>query len=54
MFSKGFGDYPWYVYVGAGCLSLLLGKTVTKMATDTMKSIEAENPVKPADERAPK
>ena len=43
MFTKGLSDCPWYVYVLAGCLSLFLGKSVTKVATDMMKSIEVES-----------
>jgi hypothetical protein len=42
IFSKGLGDYPWYCYLAAGGLALLLGKAVTKFATDAMKSIETE------------
>ena len=43
MFTKGLTDCPWYVYVGAACISLLLGKSVTKVATDMMKSIESDH-----------
>mmetsp|Transcript_6013 Transcript_6013/g.6144 ORF Transcript_6013/g.6144 Transcript_6013/m.6144 type:complete len:266 (-) Transcript_6013:66-863(-) len=42
LFSEGSSSFPWYIYVAASFIVAVLGKTVTKFATDTI-AMEYEN-----------
>lgn len=36
------GGLPWYAYAGIGLIIAVLGRTVAKIAADTVKAIQAE------------
>ena len=36
------GGLPWYAYAGIGLVIAVLGRTVAKIAADTVKAIQAE------------
>jgi len=36
------GGLPWYAYAGIGLVIAVVGRTVAKIAADTVKAIQAE------------
>ena len=36
------GSLPWYLYAGVGGLIFLAGKTIAKIASDTVKQVQLE------------